>query len=105
MQIKINSSRKLGHNSITHVESLLGKFQWNILPNSVVVNIDSTLKDVDDKHYVQLIIFFKEGKKSIISDAATLTEGIKSAMAILNAKLTSTQVSIGNSREKVSKAA
>ncbi len=105
MQIKINSTRKLGHNSINHVESLLAKFKWSILPISVIVNIDCTLKDVDDKHYVQLITFFEEEKKSFISDAATITEALKFAMSALNGKLTSTQVSLGISGDKVSRAA
>jgi hypothetical protein len=105
MQIKINSSQRLGHNSINHVESLLAMFKWNVLPNSVVVNIDCTLKDVDDKLYVQLIIFFGDDKKSFIADAATITEALKFAMSTLNGKLISTPLSIRKGRGKVFKAA
>lgn len=105
MQIKIRSSRVLGHNSINHIESLLDKFQWNILPNSVVVNIDCTLKDVDDKLYVQLITFFDGKKKSVITDAENITEALKIAISTLNGKLTSTPVTISNTRDTVFKAA
>lgn len=105
MQIKITSTRRLGNNSINHVESLLEKFQWVILPNSVVVNIDSTLKDVDDKLYVQLIAYFEKEKKSFIADAATMTEALKSAMSTLNGRLTATQVSMKGGRGSVDLAA
>ena len=105
MQIKINSSQRLGHNSINHVESLLAMFKWYVLPSSVVVNIDWTLKDVDDKLYIQLITFFGDEKKSFIADAATITEALKSAMSAVNGKLTTTPVSIRKGRDTVFKAA
>ncbi|MFT4534843.1 MAG: hypothetical protein ACJA1A_001861 [Saprospiraceae bacterium] len=105
MQIKINSTRTLGTNSINHIELLLEKFQWAILPYSITVNIDSTLKDVDDKLYVQLIAYFEKEKKSFIADATTMTDALKSAMAMLNGKLTPTQVSMKRSRGSINQAA
>ena len=101
MQIKIYSTQDLSSSSVNHVESLLDTFQWHSLPTSVQLNIDCTLKDVDDKLYVQLITFFGKTKLSFIADGVTITEALNTAMSTLNSGLTSTQRKLRKGRSTV----
>jgi len=93
MQIKINSSQVLSENSIRHIEGLINNFQWQQTPHSIKINIDSTLKDVDDKIYVQLVSMFDGNKTSVITDALNITGAITLAQNTINSKMNSGNIS------------